>query len=229
MTIKVLIIDDDKSLCARLEAYFAQHDLQLIIANSATEGLSELTLAQPDVLLLDVMMPQTDGFTLCKQIRLTNSIPIIMLTARGELSDKVLGLELGADDYLAKPFEPRELVARVQVLVRRQTLVGKVSPSLSFGELQISTSNHQATLKGEDIGLTGMEFKLLHLLASHPGEVFSRDQLLNELKGIDAEIYSRSIDILMSRLRQKLGDDPKHVKFIKTLRNVGYTFIGKSA
>ncbi len=229
MTIKVLIIDDDKSLCARLEAYFSQHDLQLFIANSAAQGLRDLELKHPDVLLLDVMMPQTDGFTLCKQIRLTNSIPIIMLTARGELSDKVLGLELGADDYLAKPFEPRELVARVQVLMRRQTSISSVSPALNFGELHISAGNHQATLKGEDIGLTGMEFKLLHLLASHPGEVFSRDQLLNELKGIDAEIYSRSIDILMSRLRQKLGDDPKQVKFIKTLRNAGYTFIGKSA
>ena len=229
MTISVLIIDDDRSLCARLESYFANFGIQLLIANAAADGLRQLTLKKPDLLLLDVMMPETDGFTLCKQIRLNSNIPIIMLTARGELSDKVLGLELGADDYLAKPFEPRELVARIQVLLRRNTLTTKEPNSLRFGDLHIAVSSHQATLLGEDLCLTGMEFKLLYLLASHPGEVFSRDQLLNELKGIDAEIYSRSIDILMSRLRQKLKDDPKQVKFIKTLRNVGYTFIAKAS
>ncbi|MBU1311568.1 MAG: response regulator, partial [Gammaproteobacteria bacterium] len=117
MTISVLIIDDDTSLCARLESYFANFGIQLLIANAAADGLRQLTLRKPDLLLLDVMMPETDGFTLCKQIRLSSNIPIIMLTARGELSDKVLGLELGADDYLAKPFEPRELVARIQVLL----------------------------------------------------------------------------------------------------------------
>ena len=229
MTTSVLIIDDDTSLCARLESYFANFGIQLIIANTAAAGLNQLTLKQPDLLLLDVMMPETDGFTLCKQIRLSSNIPIIMLTARGELSDKVLGLELGADDYLAKPFEPRELVARIQVLLRRNTQASKEPNSMRFGDLHISVSSHQAMLQGEDLCLTGMEFKLLHLLASHPGEVFSRDQLLNELKGIDTEIYSRSIDILMSRLRQKLKDDPKQVKFIKTLRNVGYTFIAKAS
>jgi DNA-binding response OmpR family regulator len=229
MTISVLIIDDDTSLCARLESYFANFGIQLLIANVAADGLTQLKLKKPDLLLLDVMMPETDGFTLCKQIRLSSHIPIIMLTARGELSDKVLGLELGADDYLAKPFEPRELVARIQVLLRRNTFTAKEPNALRFGDLHICTSSHQATLQGEDLCLTGMEFKLLHLLARHPGEVFSRDQLLNELKGIDAEIYSRSIDILMSRLRQKLKDDPKQVKFIKTLRNVGYTFIAKAS
>lgn len=227
MTIKVLIIDDDEALCARLEAYFSMYSLTLLSAHCAAVGLTMLDTHKPNVLLLDVMMPDTDGFTLCKQIRTTSNIPIIMLTARGELSDKVLGLELGADDYLAKPFEPRELVARIQVLMRRHRASPDTQQDLSFGELQILTASHQAKLNGQDIQLTGMEFKLLHLLATHPGEVFNRDQLLNELKGIDSDIYSRSIDILMSRLRQKLQDDPKHVKYIKTLRNVGYTFIAK--
>ncbi|WMN61757.1 response regulator transcription factor (plasmid) [Pseudoalteromonas xiamenensis] len=227
MTINVLIIDDDEALCARLEAYFSMYSLTLWSAHCAAFGLTLLETQKPDVLLLDVMMPDTDGFTLCKQIRMTSNVPIIMLTARGELSDKVLGLELGADDYLAKPFEPRELVARIQVLMRRHSVSIDTHQDLTFGELQILVASHQAKLDGQDVQLTGMEFKLLHLLATHPGEVFNRDQLLNELKGIDSDIYSRSIDILMSRLRQKLQDDPKHVKYIKTLRNVGYTFIAK--
>lgn len=230
MTANILIIDDDQTLCMRLKDYFSQYALNLMVAHSPSAGLQALKEATPDALLLDVMLPEKDGFTLCKELRATYTLPIIMLTARGELSDKVLGLEIGADDYLAKPFEPRELVARIQVLLRRNVNQPPLAQEqiLTFEHLDIDCQRHQVTLDGEVINLTGMEFKLLTVLAERPGQVFNRDQLLNELKGINADVYSRSIDILMSRLRQKLGDNPKQVRFIKTLRNVGYTFIAKA-
>ena len=225
MTTSVLIIDDDEILCNRLQTYFSQYGLELLVANTPSDGLEMLKQHQPEVLLLDVMLPEIDGFSLCKSIRLEHSLPIIMLTARGELSDKVLGLEIGADDYLAKPFEPRELVARIQVLLRRNVKPVNQQECWQFKDLTIYPQQHKAILDGQQIKLTGMEFNLLVLLAGNPGTVYNRDQLLNELKGIDADVYSRSVDILMSRLRQKLGDNPKQVRFIKTLRAVGYTFV----
>lgn len=229
MTGKILIIDDDKALCERLTGYFAQYDLELIVAHSPTEGRMKLSSMSPDLLLLDVMLPEIDGFSLCKEIRADNTIPIIMLTARGELTDKVLGLEIGADDYLAKPFEPRELVARIQVLLRRKLALASDGDHdvWHYEGLTIHAKHHKAVLDGEELNLTGMEFRLLVVLAGRPGRVFNRDELLNELKGIDADVYSRSIDILMSRLRQKLGDNPQQARFIKTLRNAGYTFAAK--
>lgn len=227
MTVKVLIIDDDQTLCGRLEQYFCQYDIQLMSAHTPSDGRAMLATQQPDLLLLDVMLPETDGFTLCKELRGQYEIPIIMLTARGELTDKVLGLEIGADDYLAKPFEPRELVARIQVLLRRTAPAEPAQEVLQFDGLDIHPQHHKVMLDDEEITLTGMEFRALVLLAANPGKVFSRDDLLNELKGVDVDVYSRSIDILMSRLRQKLGENPKQVRFIKTLRGLGYTFIGK--
>jgi DNA-binding response OmpR family regulator len=221
------MIDDDETLCERLVSYFTQFGLELFVAHTPSDGRDKLTLLSPDLLLLDVMLPETDGFTLCKEIRANNTLPIIMLTARGELTDKVLGLEIGADDYLAKPFEPRELVARIQVLLRRNLASRSEVDVWRFEDLDIYPKHHKAVLNGQEIKLTGMEFRLLVFLAAAPGKVFNRDELLNELKGIDADVYSRSIDILMSRLRQKLGDNPQQVRFIKTLRNVGYTFVAK--
>ena len=227
MSITVLIIDDDESLCRRLEQYFSQFGIDLISAHTPLHGKDLMVQVQPDLLLLDVMLPETDGFTLCKELRKDHALPIIMLTARGELTDKVLGLEIGADDYLAKPFEPRELVARIQVLLRRNAPVVPQQEVWHFNDLDIHPQHHKVVLDGEEINLTGMEFRALVLLAENPGKVFSRDDLLNELKGIDADVFSRSIDILMSRLRQKLGDSPQQVRYIKTLRGMGYTFVGK--
>ena len=227
MTATVLIIDDDETLCERLKSYFNQFDIALVVANTPRDGLEKLSKSSPELLLLDVMLPETDGFTLCKQIRANHDLPIIMLTARGELTDKVLGLEIGADDYLAKPFEPRELVASIQVLLRRKPIAHQNDECLKFEHLEIYPQHHKAVLDGLEIKLTGMEFNLLALLAASPGKVFNRDELLNALKGVDSDVFSRSIDILMSRLRQKLGDSPQQVRFIKTLRNVGYTFVAK--
>lgn len=227
----ILIIDDDPILCERLRDYFQNHNLALSISHTPKEGMAKLQSDQFDVLLLDVMLPETDGFTLCKQIRDTSNIPIVMLTARGELTDKVLGLELGADDYLAKPFEPRELVARIQVIIRRNTTresqIENQDEIWHFEGMSIYVQRHQVFIDDKQVELTGMEFRLLVLLARSPGQVFNRDQVLNALRGTDADIYSRSIDILVSRLRQKIGDQPKHVKFIRTLRGAGYTFVAK--
>jgi DNA-binding response OmpR family regulator len=187
----------------------------------------------PELLLLDVMMPEMDGFTLCKKIRRRHALPIIMLTARGQLNDKVHGLEIGADDYLAKPFEPRELVARVQVLLRRISPSGEAEESssksdqLAFDGMTIDLQQQRVEVDGKDVKLTGMEFMLLAVLSSNIGKVYSRDKVISALKGIEVELYSRSVDILLSRLRQKLHDDPQNPRFIKTLRNVGYTFIAK--
>jgi OmpR family response regulator RpaB len=224
---KILIIDDDELLCDRLVAYFSLFELTLFTANSASSGLAKMAEISPDLLLLDVMMPEKDGFTLCKEIRAVNTLPIIMLTARGDLSDKVLGLDIGADDYMSKPFEPRELVARIKVLLRRAVPPIQKADTLTFNNLIIYPQQHKVILHGDLVNLTGMEFNLLVLLAKNPGKVFNRDALLNALKGIDADVYTRSIDILMSRLRQKLGDNPKQVTYIKTLRNIGYCFVGK--
>lgn len=224
---KILIIDDDLSLCTRIKRYFNHHNLQLLISNTPTEGIKKLISDKPDLLLLDVMLPEKDGFTLCQEIRLTHQLPIIMLTARGKLSDKVLGLEIGADDYLPKPFEPRELVARIKALLRRHSPQENELDVWQFEGLEIYPKHHKVLLKQQEVKLTGMEFRLLVLLASNPGKIYSRDEILNQLKGVDTKLYSRSIDILTSRLRQKLDDNPQQVRFIKTLRNVGYTFVAR--
>lgn len=223
----VLIIDDDQDLTARLKDYFSQFELNLICAASPSIGLNLLAQHNVDVVLLDVMLPEQDGFSLCKELRAKSNVPIIMLTARGELTDRVLGLEIGADDYLAKPFEPRELVARVEVLMRRQQKQVAVEQEYLFTGLTIKPDQHQVLLEGNSINLTGMEFRLLVLLAKNAGRIFNRDDILNELKGIDADVYSRSIDILLSRLRQKLNDNVNAPKYIKTIRNLGYCFIAK--
>lgn len=230
---KILMIDDDRSLCESLAAYFSQFDLTLVYANTPSKGLLALESSSPQLLLLDVMMPEMDGFALCKQIRLNYSLPIIMLTARGQLNDKITGLDLGADDYMAKPFEPRELVARVQVLLRRldeskQSSQENGAPEkLMFEGITLYPKHHRLEVDGQDVKLTGMEFSLLNVLASNTGKVFNRDQVITELKGVEVELYSRSVDILLSRLRHKLNDDPQAPRFIKTLRNVGYTFVAK--
>lgn len=221
------MIDDDYSLSKRLGDYFSQHDIELTSCESPSKGLKTLSEISPDLLLLDVMLPEKDGFTLCKEIREYNNIPIIMLTARGELTDKVLGLEIGADDYLAKPFEPRELVARIGVLLRRKTMTTNEQSVWKFQGLTIFPQHHKVLLEGIEVNFTGMEFRLLRLLTRNPGQVFNRDELLNELKGIDSDVYSRSVDILLSRLRNKLGDNAQNPRYIKTIRNIGYCFVGR--
>jgi DNA-binding response OmpR family regulator len=170
------------------------------------------------------MLPEMDGFEVCKTVRLTSNVPIIMLTARGEVTDKVVGLELGADDYLAKPFEPRELVARIQSVLRR-TRPLSVTPNLSFNRLIIDLDKRTVLLDESPVDLTTNEFAALALLAENAGKVLNRDQILQELRGIDCDAFNRSVDITMSRLRQKLKDDPRSPEFIKTIWGTGYVFV----
>jgi OmpR family response regulator RpaB len=221
---KVLLIDDDARLSDLLRAYFERFDLELVSATHPARGLELLATSLPDLVILDVMLPDMDGFEVCRRIRKDSRVPIIMLTARGEVTDRIVGLELGADDYLPKPFEPRELVARIQNVLRRSGET-PVSETLTFGDLVIDTSARSASLGQQPLDLTTMEYELLLLLASKPGHAFTRDEILNGLRGIDAQLFSRSVDILVSRLRQKLNDTAKQPQFIKTVWGTGYTFV----
>jgi DNA-binding response OmpR family regulator len=178
------------------------------------------------LLLLDIMLPGKDGFEICREVRKTSNIPIIMLTARGDVIDRVSGLELGADDYIGKPFEPRELVARVQATLRRAESAGSTAGELQFEGMTIDTEKRTLHVDGEPVDLTSMEFELLLILARRPGRKLSRDDILSELRGIDAAILTRSVDIMVSRLRQKIGDSEKPFRFIQTVWGRGYSFAG---
>jgi DNA-binding response OmpR family regulator len=223
---KVLIIDDDRKHSELLKEYFKRFGIKLVTAGDANEGFRKLSVEDPDLLLLDVMLPGKDGFAICREVRKSSNIPIIMLTARGDVIDRVSGLELGADDYIGKPFEPRELVARVQAILRRSDSAGPAAGQLRFDGLEIDTEARSVKVDGESVELTSMEYELLVILARRHGKKLSRDDILGELRGIDAAILTRSVDIMISRLRQKLGDSVKPPRFIQTVWGRGYSFIG---
>ena len=224
MTI-ILLIDDDEGLAPPLTTYFAQFDLQLINATHPQKGLEMLESQKPELVILDVMLPDMDGLEVCREIRKSSQIPILMLTARGEVMDRIVGLELGADDYLPKPFEPRELVARIQNILRRSSNHPQNAlKTLRFDPLEINLETQSIMLFGKSINLTTTEYRLLVLLAQSPGKPFSRDDIINELTGIDAELFTRAVDIAVSRLRKKL----EPTDFIKTVWGSGYSFIGAS-
>ncbi len=221
----ILIIDDDKKLNQLLHEFLGDFGFETISATHPTEGLQLLQQRLPDLVILDIMLPDMDGFEVCKAIRRSHSVPIIMLTARGEVTDKIVGLELGADDYLAKPFEPRELVARIHSVLRRSQKIDETRPQ-TFGGLEIDFAKHLVKLDGEIVDLTTNEFVALTFLVKNAGKVLDRDQILQELRGMDCDAFNRSVDITMSRLRQKLKDDPKTPAYIKTVWGSGYVFIG---
>lgn len=225
MNATILIIDDDQKLNELLQNFLSDFGFRVLSATHPDQGMKKLRQASPDLVILDVMLPGMDGFEVCRLIRQTNTVPIIMLTARGELTDKVLGLELGADDYLPKPFEPRELVARIQSVLRRIRKSESLQ-SQSYGRLTIDFAKRIVQIDDAAIELTTNEFIALALLVRHPGQVLDRDQILQELRGIDSDAFNRSVDITISRLRQKLGDDPKQPTLIKTVWGTGYVFIG---
>jgi two-component system OmpR family response regulator len=223
---RILLIDDDENLGPPLATYFQRFEIQLVHATRPSAGLAQLRGGGFDAAILDVMLPEMDGFELCRTIRKDSDIPIIMLTARGEVMDRIVGLEIGADDYLPKPFEPRELVARIQTVLRRLKPNGNghaamlsAAPTLKFEGLEIDTARRSVVRQGETIELTGTEYELLAMLAREPGKVFSRDDILNQLRGHEAELYTRAVDIVVSRLRKKL----EPLDCIKTLRNAGYS------
>jgi DNA-binding response OmpR family regulator len=225
MPTNVLIIDDDERLNALLTEYLKRFGFAVTTATHPEAGLRALKNGQSDILILDVMLPEMDGFAVCRKVRESSRIPIIMLTARGEVTDRIVGLELGADDYLSKPFEPRELVARIQAVLRR----GKPEEApdvIRSGPVEVNWTTRSARLQGAELELTGAEFELLGLFVRNRGRVLSRERIMDETRGVDWDAYDRSIDVLVSRLRQKLGDDAKRPSFIRTVRGAGYTFIG---
>jgi OmpR family response regulator RpaB len=215
---KILLIDDDAELGGPLGVYFARFGLALDCALTPSAGLALLRQGGFDAAILDVMLPEMDGFALCRAIRKDSDIPIVMLTARGEVMDRVVGLELGADDYLPKPFEPRELVARLLTVLRRQR-VPIEAHRLQFDGLELDLDKRSVLRQGEALDLTSTEFELLTLLAREPGKVFSRDDILNRLRGHEVDLQTRAVDLLVSRLRKKL----EPLDCIKTWRNAGYS------
>jgi DNA-binding response OmpR family regulator len=221
----VLIIDDDAKLNALLGTYLADFGMRTVAAVTPEQGLRALHANRPDLIILDVMLPGMSGFDLCRTIRRTDSVPIVMLTARGEVADRIVGLELGADDYLPKPFEPRELVARIQSVLRRPHAVER--EVRRFGPLVVDLARRAATLAGAPVELTTNEFEVLRLLTDRPGEVLDRDRILETLRGIEHEAFNRTVDVTVSRLRQKLGDDPKSPRFVRTVWGAGYVFIAQ--
>jgi len=214
----VLLIDDDELLGGPLAVYLQRFDMQLVTVTRPSQGLARLRAGRFDAAILDVMLPEMDGFALCRTIRSQSDIPIIMLTARGDVMDRVVGLELGADDYLPKPFEPRELVARLQTVLRRRRSP-PAGRRLVFDGLEIDLDKHAVLRLGATVDLTGTEFALLALLALEPGKVFGRDDILNHLRGHEVDLYTRAVDIVVSRLRRKL----EPLDCIKTMRNAGYS------
>ena len=221
---RILIIDDDEKLNELLNEYLTRFDFKVASVTHPQDGLQYIKRKSPDLIILDVMLPGMNGLEVCKEIRKSYNIPIIMLTARGEVMDRIIGLELGADDYIPKPFEPRELVARIQSLFRRCSRVVH-SNILCFGALMIDLDKHKVMLNKRKIELSTMEFELLSLFMKNSGKVYHRDQLLDRLRGIEWDAYDRSIDVLISRLRKKLNDNPHTPRFIRTIWGKGYMFI----
>jgi len=219
---KALLIDDDQKLGDLLKNYLKSYDIDLSAINDPRNAIDTINNLAPDLLILDVMMPHINGFELCKMIREESNTPIIILSARGESDDKVKGIDLGADDYLSKPFEARELVARIHSLLRRTQKDLAVRSDQIF---EVDQQRLEVSLNGNVLDLTTKEFELMDLFIKNPGVIFTRDEIIKEIKGIDAHLFSRSIDILISRLRHKIENDPKEPKLIKTIWGKGYMFV----
>jgi len=226
MNREILVIDDDNKLNALLRDYLSEFGFTVSTETHPEKALGTLKSSTPDLIILDIMLPGMDGFEVCRKIRQSYDIPIIMLTARGEVEDRIVGLELGADDYIPKPFEPRELVARIQSVLRRG--IETIKPDrYKFKDLVVETDKQQVLQKGRRIELTTMEFEILCLFIRNPGKVLDRDWIMESLRGLEWEAFDRSIDVLISRLRQKLNDNPKSPRYIRTIWGRGYKFIGE--
>lgn len=231
MNHRLLLIDDDERLTTMVGDYLRRHGFAVETAGSLAAGRDRLAQDSFDALLLDLMLPDGDGLDLTRELRAsarTRRMPLLMLTARGEPTDRIVGLEMGADDYLPKPFEPRELLARVKALLRRATPEPAADDDvLRFGRLEIDLGARQARLDGRPCDLTGHQFDLLVVLARAPGRVLSRDQIMDALKGHPLEAFDRSIDVHVSRIRALIEDDPKSPKRVLTVRGTGYVFARK--
>jgi two-component system response regulator RstA len=219
-------VEDDEKLATLTGDYLVRYGVAVTVASTGEEALEEALVGSYDVILLDVMLPGLSGLDVCQQLRRNSDVPIIMITARGEEADRVLGLEMGADDYMPKPYSARELLARIRATVRR--VRGQLGPKknlISLGGLVLDPGSLEAKLNGKVLDLTGYEFSLLFALVEKAGRVLSREQLMELARGSAEEAFDRSIDVHVSRLRQKLGDDPRKPKLIKTVRGVGYQYL----
>ncbi|MCJ7669873.1 MAG: response regulator transcription factor [Dehalococcoidia bacterium] len=222
---KVLVVDDDVKTVELVRLYLDRDGYQVLTAYDGIEALRLARESYPDLIVLDLMLPDIDGLEVCRTLRHESDVPIIMLTARTTDQDKLTGLDLGADDYVTKPFSPKELAARVRAVLRR--LPGERGPEeIKCGELSMNFTKHEAWFAGSPLNLTSVEFKLLGVLAKEPGRVFSRTSLIEEALGYDFEGFDRTIDVHILNLRRKLEPDPSHPRYIKTIYGVGYKFVG---
>lgn len=226
---KILMIDDDAKLCRLVKDYLEPMGYEVETAHTGPAGLEKVVAGNFQAVILDVMLPGMNGFEVLRQIRRISVVPVLMLTALGDESDRIVGLEIGADDYLPKTFSTRELLARLRAVIRRSQISAVQVPAdteeITVNELHVNASARRATLDGQTLTLTPVEFDLLFCLARSADRVLSRDQLLDEISGRNYEVFDRSIDVHISSLRRKLGDDPKTPRFIKTVRSAGYLLI----
>jgi two-component system, OmpR family, phosphate regulon response regulator OmpR len=228
---RIIVVDDDTELLGMLRRYLGEHGFQ-VLALTSSEQLNRHLQREPyDALVLDIMMPDEDGLAICRRLRAQDhTIPILMLTARGDPVDRILGLEMGADDYLAKPFEPRELIARLNAMLRRQKMQYKTTTwsnddIIQFGPFSLNVSRMQLLRDDQVISLSSMEFQVLRVFASNPHRPMSRDHLLDKVKGREHESLERSLDVQVLRLRRKIEDDPASPKYIRTIWGIGYMFV----
>ena len=224
---RILIIEDDRDIVELVRYNLTNEGFQVMAASDGSTGLAQIKKSSPDLLLLDLMLPKLSGLDICKEVRRDqslNRLPILMLTARGSEADRVVGLEMGADDYVTKPFSPRELVARVKALLRRAEVPDETPRPIEAGKLLIDPSSYRVTRAGKPITLSTLEFRLLYYLASRPNRVFTRDQLLDAVWGTERFVTPRSVDVYIRRLREKSEPDPDHPVHLKTVRGAGYLF-----
>ncbi len=230
-TVHVLVVDDDDGLRQLLQQYLTTNGFEVRTADGGQSMDDCLAETRPDIIILDLMMPGEDGLSIARRLRGHESIPIIMLSARGEDIDRIVGLEVGADDYLAKPFNPRELLARIRAVLRRRQIAGPASQSMAnvarFGEFELNLDAQALVRAGEPVSLTSAEFAILQIFVQHPNRVLSRDQLMDMLKGYDRDPFDRSIDVRVTRLRRKIETNPAEPEYIRTIWGQGYLFSPK--
>jgi two-component system alkaline phosphatase synthesis response regulator PhoP len=228
----IVLIEDEKDIVELVRYNFGKEGFEVSAFASGKEGLEHLRRAPVDLVLLDIMLPDVDGLEICKRLRAderSKALPVIFLTAKGEEIDRVLGLELGADDYVVKPFSPRELIARVKAVLRRQALPAEKDEVIVAGDLRLDARTQEVVAHGHPVELSTLEFKLLHFLASHPRRIFSRDRLLDEVWGQDRFVTPRTVDVHIRRLREKIELHPNEPCYIQTVRGSGYRFVAEAA
>ncbi len=218
----ILVVDDEPKIVDIVRAYLAREGYRVLVAYDGRDALTLARRERPDLIVLDLMLPEVSGWDVCRTLRAESTVPIIMLTARDDTTDKIVGLELGADDYVAKPFDPKELIARIHAVLRRAAAPGSAAPVLRHGDLEIDLERHVVRRGGQPVSLTPSEFTLLQALAERPGRVWTRLQLLDRLQGVAYEGYERAVDSHVKNLRQKLEPNPRQPRYVQTVYGVGY-------